>query len=591
MTNWGWIFIVLGWGIIIGLTVYCFSRVLLAKKKKPVPGVEVGDRVQWATRIGLILAMAGNAIGLGNFLRFPVKAAANGGGAFMIPYFCALIFLGIPLMWVEWTIGRYGGVHGHGTTPGMFSLMVKNRTVKDPAGFRIIMGPIMRRLFYRYDIAKYLGALGIAMPFVIAVYYTFIESWTLGYSWFSATGKYFGNTNMEAMNNFLKTYQGAAENQTFASLVPMLIFLLITLGLNYLFLYRGISKGIEVLAKIGMPILFVFGIVLAIRVLTLGTPDPALPEQNVLNGLAFIWNPDFSRLSQVGVWMAAAGQIFFTLSLGMGIINTYASYLREKDDVTLNGLTTTTTNEFAEVILGGTIAIPLAVTFFGLAGTQQIAAEGTFNLGFVAMPVIFQKIPFGQLFGAMWFFLLFIAGITSSVALVSPAIAFLEDEFKWKRSKAVNTLFLILTLCTICVVAFFKFGFLDELDYWAGVFGLVLFATIEIIIFSWVFGVKKGWQEMHHGADLKVPGFFKYVIGVITPLYLLVMLGWWTYDEAIDKLLMKGQAPHRHPYLWGARGLFLGMILLTIWMVRVAWKNRKEEKEYADAIKQIEAEQ
>ena len=470
-------------------------------------------------------------------------------------------------MWVEWTIGRYGGVHGHGTTPGMFSLMWKNRA------------------------AKYLGAIGIAMPFVIVVYYNFIESWTLGYAWFSATGKYFGKTNMEAMNSFLKSFQGAVDNPSFASLVPLFIFILIALGLNYLFLYRGLSRGIEVLAKIGMPILFVFGIVLVIRVLTMGTPDPTLPEQNVLNGLAFIWNPDFSRLSQAGVWLAAAGQIFFTLSLGQGIINTYASYLREKDDVTLNGLTTTSTNEFAEVVLGGTIAIPLAVTFFGLAGAQQIAGEGSFNLGFVAMPVIFQKIPFGQLFGAMWFLLLFIAGITSSVAMTSPAVAFLEDEFKWKRSKAVNTVFLIMALSTVCVVAFFKFGFLDELDYWAGTFGLVLFATIEIIIFSWIFGVKKGWQEMHHGADLKVPRVFKYVIGVITPVYMLLMLGWWTYDEAIDKFLMKGEAAHRHPYLWGARGLFLGLILVTVWMVRIAWKNRKEEKEYAEAIKHIEEEQ
>jgi SNF family Na+-dependent transporter len=265
------------------------------------------------------------------------------------------------------------------------------------------------------------------------------------------------------------------------------------------------------------------------------------------------------------------------LSLGQGIINTYASYLREKDDVTLNGLTTSMTNEFAEVILGGTIAIPLAVIFFGLAGTQQIAGEGSFNLGFVALPFIFQKIPFGQIFGAMWFLLLFIAGITSSVAMTSPAVAFLEDEFKWKRSKAVNTVFLIMALSTVLVVAFFKFGFLDELDYWAGTFGLVFFAAIEIVIFSWIFGVNKGWQEMHQGADMKVPRIFKFVIGVITPAYLLLMLGWWTVDEAIGKFLMKGEPPDRHPYLWGARALFLGLILLTMWMVRIAWKNKEEK--------------
>ena len=554
MTSEGWIFFIVAWSTIIGLSLYLFGRVLSSNKKKVLMEPAEGGRAQWASRIGLILAMAGNAIGLGNFLRFPAKAAANGGGAFMIPYFCALIFLGIPLMWVEWTIGRYGGAHNHGTSPGMLSLLWKNRS------------------------SKYLGALGIALPFVIVVYYNFIESWTLGFAWFSATGKYFGNTNQTAMNQFLRGFQGVETNQFFSSIIPILIFLAITLAINYFFLSRGISKGIEVLAKYGMPILFFFAIVLVIRVLTIGTPDPTLPDQNIMKGLAFIWNPDFSRLTKAEVWLVAAGQIFFTLSLGQGIICTYASYVREKSDITLNGITTSATNEFAEVILGGTIAIPLAVAFFGLSGTQEIANQGAFNLGFVSLPVIFQKIPLGQLFGAMWFFLLFIAGITSSVAMTSPAIAFLEDEFKWKRSKAVNTVFAVLATSTILVVAFFKFGFLDELDYWAGTFGIVVFAAIEIILFSWVFGVKRGWKEMHKGADLTVPRFFKFVVRYITPVYMLTMLGVWTYQEAVPKFLMKNEAAVNRPFLWGARGLILILILLTMWMVHMIWKNKKENK-------------
>ena len=125
LTGAGWIFLILGWGVIIGLAVYCFSRVLFGKKKTLSAGGEPG-RDRWASRVGLILAMAGNAIGLGNFLRFPVQAASNGGGAFMIPYFIALLLLGIPMMWVEWTIGRFGGVRGHGTTPGMFAALWKH---------------------------------------------------------------------------------------------------------------------------------------------------------------------------------------------------------------------------------------------------------------------------------------------------------------------------------------------------------------------------------------------------------------------------------------------------------------------------------
>src|SRR5512136_2925544 len=174
LTLWGWLSLAAAWGVILVLTVYCFSRVLLAKKKKEAGTGDKSGRMQWGSRIGLILAMAGNAIGLGNFLRFPVKAAANGGGAFMIPYFCALLFLGVPLMWVEWSIGRHGGVHGHGTTPGMFSLM------------------------WKHPVAKYLGALGISLPFIIVVYYNFIESWTLGFAWFSGTSKYYGLTTRDA---------------------------------------------------------------------------------------------------------------------------------------------------------------------------------------------------------------------------------------------------------------------------------------------------------------------------------------------------------------------------------------------------------
>ena len=128
---WGWFSLLLGWGFISALTFYCFTKVLSAKKK---PGqmlkADEGEREHWGSRIGLILAVAGNAIGLGNFLRFPVKAAANGGGAFLIPYFCALVFLGIPMMWIEWTIGRYGGIRGHGTTPGMLQLMWKHPAAK-----------------------------------------------------------------------------------------------------------------------------------------------------------------------------------------------------------------------------------------------------------------------------------------------------------------------------------------------------------------------------------------------------------------------------------------------------------------------------
>ena len=502
MTTNGWFFLIFGWGFILTLTIYCFSRVLFGKKPEVV--VEAGGREQWGSRIGLILAVAGNAEVAGQLPPFPGQGRCQRRRCVHDSLLRRLYLPRHPD-----DVGRvddrpHRRARGHCTTPGMLNLLWK----KAPS--------------------KYLGALGIVIPFVIVIYYNFIESWCLGYSWFSVTGKYFGHANREAMGKFLRGFQGVESNEFFSSLTPILIIWGITIALNFFFLYKGISKGIEVLAKYGMPLLFIFGIVLVVRVLTLGTPDPSQPELNIASGMGYIWNPDFSRLGSASVWLVAAGQIFFTLSLGQGIINTYASYVREKQDITLNGLSTASTNEFAEVVLGGTIAIPAAVVFFGVAETQVIAQGGAFNLGFQALPVIFQKIPLGQIFGGM-FFLLFIAGITSSVAMTQPAIAFLEDEFKWKREKAVNVVFSVLIACSAFVIAFFKFGFLDELDFWAGTFGLVVFAAIEIVLFSWVFKIKNGWKEMHKGADLKVPRIFKFIMTYITPVYLLALLGVWTY--------------------------------------------------------------
>jgi SNF family Na+-dependent transporter len=516
--------------------------------------INIPSRERWGTKIGLILAMAGNAIGLGNFLRFPVQAAQNGGGAFLIPYFIALLLLGIPLMWLEWGIGRYGGKYGHGSTPGMFEALWKNK------------------------LAKYFGVLGLILPFTILVYYTYIESWTFAFSFFSATDKFAGATTREAMGSFLTSYQGITNSQYFNGYTWAYTFFLMAFALNFFVLYKGISKGIEVLAKIAMPLLFIFAIILVIRVFTLGAPDPVNhPDWNVMNGLAFVWNPDFSQLSNAKTWLAAAGQIFFTLSLGMGSIHCYASYLKEKDDIALTGLSTSATNEFAEVVLGGSIAIPVAVAFFGLVEMQDIARSGSFNLGFQAMPVIFQKLPIGEFFGSLWFALLFFAGITSSVAMAQPIIAFLEEEFKMSRHKAVITLGAVTFIATQPVIFFLQYGFLDEMDFWAGTFGLSVFALVEVILFAWIFGMDKAWEEINKGANIKIPKVFYFIIKYVTPLYLLFIFISWTYQQAIPQLFMEGVPEQNKPYILGARMMMLFFILVFITMIWYAWK-KKEQK-------------
>ncbi len=513
--------------------------------------VEGQAREQWGTRIGLVLAMAGNAVGLGNFLRFPVQAAQNGGGTFMIPYFISFLLLGIPMMWIEWGIGRYGGTHGHGSVPGMFDLLTDR---KKPW-------------------AKYLGILGVVMPLVVFIYYTYVVSWMMGFSFFSLTGDFFGLDNVDDMRNYLYSYQNIFETSSHGGWVALLFFLITISFLGWV-LARGISAGIEKLALIGMPILFLFAFLLLARVLTL-PPVEASPAE----GLNFIWNPDWKSLGNAKVWLAAAGQMFFTLSVGMGSIQTYASYLRKKDDVALTGLSTASTNEFAEVVLGGTIAIPAAVVFFGVAGATAIANRGSYDLGIVAMGVVFQGLPgpqiLGQLAAFLWFFLLFIAGVTSCVALASPTIAFLQEEIGLTRRNAARSVAALGLVLGLFHVVFYQKGVLDEWDYWAGTFGLVLFATIEIILFSFVFGIDRGWDELHEGADIKIPRIYKPIMKWVTPLFLITLLTWWTVTEAIPNVLMKGVTEAGNvPYLWLARILMIALVVVGAILIRRSWVHK-----------------
>jgi len=509
-------------------------------------------RDSWTSRLGIIMAVAGSAIGLGNFLRFPAKAAANGGGAFMIPYLVALLLLGIPLMWIEWTLGRYGGGFGHGTAPGIFhSVWQKNRFI------------------------KYFGIIGIFGPMVIFAYYTYIESWTLAYSFFALTKKLSGLTDTAALKSFLSAFQGIEKNNYFDGVATAYFFFLATFALNIAVIYYGIKGGIERLCKIAMPLLFIFGAILCVRVLTLGAPDPQHPDWNISNGLGFIWNPDFSALKSAKVWLEAAGQIFFTLSVGIGVILTYASYLSKGNDVALSGLTAASMNEVAEIILGGCIVIPAAFVFFGPIEISSIANSGVFNLGFVTMPSVLNNLPLPEIFGFLWFGLLFLAGITSAVSLAQPAIAFLEDEFNIHRKKAVSIFAVAMFICCQFPIFFLKNGVVDELDFWGGTFFLVIFATAETILFAWVLGMENAWEEIHRGADLQIPKIYKFIIKYITPTFLLFILGMWLTQEWLPFIMMKNVSPENQNYVLGTRLALITVFIALATMVKIAWSKKR----------------
>jgi len=261
---------------------------------------------------------------------------------------------------------------------------------------------------------------------------------------------------------------------------------LITFLLNIAVIYRGIKGGIEKMCSWAMPALFACGIILFIRVITLGAPDLTKPDWNILNGFGFLWNPDFSRLKEAKVWLEAAGQIFFTLSVGIGMILTYASYLSKGDDVVLSGLTAASMNEVAEVILGGSIIVPAAFVFFGPLQMKGIVDSGTFNLSFVTMPLVLNHIPWAALFSFVWFFCFF----WPASPLLCPWLSLLWHFCRTNSISAVKSSRNIYRCCIYFMPAgciFLGNGVVDELDFWGGTFLIVLFATIEVLLFAWVF--------------------------------------------------------------------------------------------------------
>ncbi len=491
-----------------------------------------GTTEHWGTRLGVILAVSGSAVGLGNFLRFPGRAALYGGGAFMIPYFISLLVLGIPICWLEWTLGRYGGRYGFNSAPGLFSVV------------------------WNHTASRVFGALALLIPVVIYMYYVFIESWCLGYAWAYLAGHVQPGADPSGYASYFSTrfndFIGATrDGALFDGSSSGLVFLAICFTLNFTLIYRGLSKGIEAFCKWAMPALVVAAIFILIRVLTLGTPNPAAPEQNVISALGFMWNPKpasghgglFSALADPQVWLEAAGQIFFSLSVGFGIIVTYASYLRPDDDVVLSSLTASATNEFCEVCLGGLITIPAAFLFLGAAPLAHVVGS-SIGLGFHAVPVVFEYLPFGHAFGFLWFGLLFLAAVTSSISMLQPAIAFFEEGFDMGRRAAVAALGSLTATGSLLVVYFTRDTVaLNVMDFWVGSALLIVLALFEVLLFGWVLGAERGLEEANRGSDLRIPGFFAWIIRYVCPVYLLTILGAFAYQNFPEQVRALAASP------------------------------------------------
>ncbi len=478
----------------------------------------------------------------------------------MIAYFVALLIIGLPICWAEWAIGRRGGQAGLNSSPGILGFITGQR---------------------RY---RYLGVIGVTIPIMIYMYYVYIEAWCLGYAVNFARGTMDFHTVKDA-SDFWGGFIGIGEDGSALGfgLTEVGGFLFVVFLLNFYLIYRGLSKGIEFFCKYAMPALIILAIVILVRVLTLGAPNPDHPERSISNGLGFMWNPSktilyersvdegtgaeswapladgevvgprmiaeaearaaadpdlelrsigmLTQLLNPQLWLAAAGQIFFTLSVGFGVIITYSSYLSKKDDVVLSGLAATSTNEFCEVGIGGLTTLPAGYAFLGISG---VAGMGTFGLGFNVLPMVFSEMPGGHFFGFAFFFLLFLAAVTSSLSMLQPGIAFLEEAMNINRKQSVAILGVI-TAFGAAFVVYFSEGVkaLDTIDFWVTNLLMVLLALIQIIIFGWVIGIDKGFDMAHQGASIKIPKLFKFVMKYLSPIFLIVVFVSWFYTSVL----------------------------------------------------------
>ncbi len=310
--------------------------------------------------------------------------------------------------------------------------------------------------------------------------------------------------------------------------------------------------------------------ILLIRALILGSP--VKPEWTPIKGLDFLWTPRWNELNWSSM-LAAAGQIFFTLSLGMGIIQNYASYLKKDDDIVTSAVATASLNEFAEVIFAGTIVIPIAFTFLGSEGLKSGV-----GLSFIALPNVFRTMVGGNAIGTLWFLLLFFAGITSSIAMFNYLVAFLEEQFGVERKKSSTVIFALYIAAGLPIALepiatkTSELFYLTELDNWVGSYLLVVLGLIEIISAVWLFK-EKGLEEINNGSYWKVPKwFYSIVMKLITPAFIIILLVFSTIDYAKNGYLkvvpdFAKNYPNLIPWVFAARSVVVLVFVLSFILI------------------------
>ena len=440
--------------------------------------MEIKERGNWGSQFGFIAAAAGSAVGLGNIWKFPYITGLYGGAAFVLVYLLFVILVCIPIMNSELLVGRKSGKNALGA----FKELVPK------SSWWIV------------------GLMGIIAGFVILSYYSVIAGWATAYIFKS--GAY-----MAAGANPADVFVGFITSPV-TPIIWHAIFMLMCIGI----VSAGIEKGIEKYSKILMPALVVILLVLIVRSVT-------LPGAGA--GLSFYLKPDFGKLSAEGI-LAALGQAFFSLSLGMGCMITYGSYLKKDQDIPANSYWIAGTDTAIALLAG--FAIFPAVFAFGL---EPGAGPG---LTFITVPAVFASMgAIGHLFGILFFMLLTVAAITSAISLLEVVCAYFIDEKKWDRKKAVWIMGIIIFLLGVPsslgqgVWSSYKFiggrDFLDSLDFIASNILLPLGGFLLCIFIGWYWGTDKAIEEGNIGAKgaITLGGGYRFLIKYVAPVAIFVV--------------------------------------------------------------------
>ena len=450
----------------------------------------VESRERWTSRTHFVMAAVGSAVGLGNIWRFPFVAYENGGGAFLIPYFVALLTAGIPLMMLEYGLG----IKMQGAPPVAFSKVKK--------GF------------------EWLGWWSTLAAFVIITYYAIVMAWCWNYIYHSFTVAWGDDAGAFFFSKVLQLSDGPGK----LGGIPLGVFigLLLTWIAVYLIIYKGVGRvGKVVMATVPLPLILIA--ILVVRGLTL----PGAAE-----GVNFYLNPDFSKLLEPKVWLAAYGQIFFSLSLAMGIMIVYASYMPKDSDVTNNAFITSFANCGTSFFAGFAVFSTLGYLAQCLGcNVSEVAGAGP-GLSFVTIPTAIAKLPFAAgFFGVIFFITLLTLAIDSLFSLVEADVTAVMDKWEITRGKATFGTCLVGFLIGLVFASRGGLYWLDIVDHWINNYGLAAIGLVEVIVIGYVFGTRPFREFLNSVSEVKVGVWWDIMIKVVTPVILGVTLVISLYEE------------------------------------------------------------